>query len=150
MKIQPGVTKRSVLLIWGFAISFFLYYFSVSMEAGISLMNFMNFAILMWGGGAAYHITCSLVACPQTQHNAIRWMSLLKKLSKVYIGYVIAGIAVIAGRELNGEWGWILAFLGIVLGFILAMNYILDLSKPIKLLLESQENGQTSACVEQQ
>lgn len=141
MKIAPGATKRGVLLIWVIAVSAFLYYFSASMTTGISLMNFMNFTILMWGGSVAYHVTTKLIDCPQTGHNEHLWRFLMRKLFKVYVGYIITGIAILAGRKFGGEWGWLIALIGLIFGYLWVMNYIFSLTDPIKNLLNTQING---------
>ena len=152
MKIQPGATKRSVILFWCLAVSSFLYFFSASMEEEISFLQFFNFSILLFGGGVAYHVTTLLASCPQNKSNYKQWSAILFHLLKIFAGYIIAGVSLFGAIKLGGDWGWLLAFLGLIFGYFWVMHYLFELQKPITKLLESDEKfnenekNLTSAC----
>ena len=137
MKIEPGVTKRSVILLWCVSISGFLFYFSIGLSTEISFFNFINFTILLFGGGIAYHVTTELISCPQTECNYSDWINLLLKIAKIFVGYVIAGVALYFGKKFDGNWGWLLALLGLLLGYFWVTHHLLNLHKPIQELLKS-------------
>ncbi|MGD9860860.1 MAG: hypothetical protein AB7S90_12470 [Marinobacterium sp.] len=137
MRIEPVATKRSVIMLWCISISGFLYLFSAGMESEISVMQFFNFCFLLFGGGAAYHVTTELLTCPQTDDNHSIWLSTLFILSKTFFGYLIAGISLYFALKFGGIWGWFLAFVGLVIGYFWVMHYILKLQEPIKKLIGS-------------
>lgn len=97
----------------------------------------MNFNILLFGGGIAYHVTTELLACPENEGNFNQWMKLLLHLAKIFIGYAIAGLAITFARIFGGDWGWLLVVLGIIFGYFWVIHYLLNLHKPIKALLSS-------------
>lgn len=133
--MHPEVPKRIVILLWMLAVSCFLYYFSASMGAPMTLLNFLNFGILLWGGGLAFHVTSELISCPYDEATKPLWKSLLEPLSKIYIGYAIAGVSLFLAKKFGGDWGWLLALIGLLLGYFFAMHYIFALEKPIKNII---------------
>jgi len=137
MIIKPGATKRLVILLWCLSVSGFLYYFSVSIKNEISLIQFINFSILLFGGGVAYHVTTIILEIPQNRKNYKLWLKLLLHLGKVFVGYAIAGGSLVFAKKFGGNWGWLLALVGIIIGYFWVMHYLLNLDKPIKKLLKT-------------
>lgn len=127
--------KRLVILLWMAAVSGFLYYFSASMGAPMTFQNFINFTVLLWGGGLAYHVTSELIACPYSETTKPLWKSLFLPLSKVYVGYVIAAVSLYLAKKFGGDWGWLLALIGLLAGYFWVMHYILSLEKPIRQII---------------
>jgi len=138
--LHPEAPKRFVILLWITAVSGFLYYFSASMGAPMTFQNFINFAVLLWGGGLAYHVASELIACPYNENTKSMWKNLVLPLTKIYIGYAISGISLFLAKKFGGSWGWLLALIGLLSGYIWVMHYILSLEKPIKEMIKASKN----------
>lgn len=139
--MHPEAPKRIVIFLWVTAVSGFLYYFSASLGEPMTPKNFLNFAILLWGGGFAYHITTELISCPYNDSTKLLWKDLRFPLLKVYIGYMIVGIALFLAKKFGGEWGWLLAFVGVILGYLWIMHYIISLERPIKRIILASKSS---------
>lgn len=139
MKLKYDITKRSVILLWCLSISAFLYYYMASMQTEIGLPQFLNFTIILWGGSFAYHVTTKLIDCPQTSLNNKVWNNLFLHLIKISFGYVIVGISIYFAKLFGGNWGWLLALVGLIAGGFWVLYYFLSLEKPIKQLLSTTE-----------
>lgn len=128
-----------MILLWVIAVSGFLYYFSAAMGALMTFQNFINFAALLWGGGLAYHVTSELIACPFNENTKPLWKSLLLPLCKIYVGYAIAGVSLYLAKKFGGDWGWLLALIGLISGYFWVMHYLFSLEKPIRKILDTSK-----------
>lgn len=133
--IYPGVTKRVVIMLWCFAVSVFLYFFSILLESEISFSNFATFSMLLFGGGVAYHVFTELISCPQTDENYEAWLPVFWRLIKLCVSYVVVGLSLFLGHKLGGSWGLLLGLLALIFGCIWAWFCLVALEKPIKTLL---------------
>jgi hypothetical protein len=139
MKIAYDAKKRAVILMWCLAVSLFLWYFAIATKPTIDFFQFMNFCIVLFGGGFAYHIVTELVACPYNESNSLLWSKILKALSVVSVGYLIAGSSLILGKFVGNGFGWIIAFFGLLIGMFWSIHFLLKLDQPIRELLSLRQ-----------
>jgi hypothetical protein len=142
MKFNPEAPKRLAIFFWIVGVSIFLYFFAVSLKPEPSVSSFWNFVILMWGGSVAYHVTTELIKCPYNGGNKHLWKALLVQVAKVFVGYIIVALGVVPAKLLGGDWGYVLAFLGLVFGYLWAMHYLVSLEKPIREIASSSNKAQ--------
>ena len=139
MKGAYDAKKRIVIILWCICVSLFLWYFSISLKPEIDFFQFLNFCILLFGGGFAYHVVSELILCPYDEKNSEIWSKILQGLLIVFIGYLIAGISLAVGKYLGNGTGWLIAFFGLLLGMFWSMHFLFKLNKPIKELLSSNK-----------
>jgi len=135
MKIAHDAKKRVVILLWCLAVSLFLWYFAITTKPVIDFFQFINFCIVLFGGGFAYHVVTELVACPYDKTNTYQWTKIFRVLLVVYIGYLIAGGSLAVGKYLQvklleNALGWLVAFLGLLIGMFWSMLFYLNWSNP--------------------
>jgi hypothetical protein len=65
--------KRNVLVLWGMAVSLFLWYFVMISQNEFSVFQYLIFCTILFGGGLAYHVMSELAACPYTEENSSLW-----------------------------------------------------------------------------
>jgi len=130
--------KRSVLLLWGVAVSLFLWYFVMISQNEFSVFQYLIFSTILFGGGLAYHVMSELAACPYTEDNSPLWRKIRRILCIVFIGYLIAGSALWAGIGWGGAKGILSAMVGLVAGMFWAMHFLMRLKAPVLELLASK------------
>lgn len=139
MNIVYDAKKRIVIFLWCIAVSLFLWFFAIVIKPKIDFFQFMNFFILLFGGGFAYHIVTELVACPYEKSNSRQWTKILRMLVVVYIGYLIAGSSITVGKFLGDGLGWFVAFLGLLIGMLWSMHFLIKMDQPLRELLSSKK-----------
>ena len=108
------------------------------MKQKIDFLQYLNFCILLFGGGFAYYIVTILIDCPYTETNSKLWSNIFNVLCKVYSGYIIAGAFFTFGKYLGSAPGWIVAFMGLLTGMAWAIHFLFELNKPIRTLLSAK------------
>ena len=133
--------KFLVIILWCIAISLFLYYFVVANELNkpATFAHYLNFLILLFGSSFAYHITTLLIATPETSNNKKEWIKVLGWLAVTFAGYIIAGVLVISGISAGNLGGFILALVGLIIGYIIVINTLVSLIKPVLELLKTNK-----------
>jgi len=136
IKIDHGVTKRGVIMLWSVAVSIVLYFLSlpISSEQGNLFFKMVSFAAVLFGGGAAYHMVTLMIECPQNTKNYEGWMSLLLLLVKVYIGFTFAVTCLGIGAYVKGAIGVGIITVGYLLGFMWASNRLIESHKLVMSL----------------
>ncbi|WP_139834255.1 hypothetical protein [Pseudomonas sp. B11(2017)] len=123
--------KRSVLLLWGFAVSLFLWYFVMASENEFSVFQYFVFATLLFGGGLAYHVMSELAVCPYTEENSHLWREIRRTLCIVFLGYLFAGGALWVGIKWGGAVGVPFTIAGLVTGMLWALTFLMRLKAPV-------------------
>ena len=145
MKIAHDAKKRMVILLWCIAVSLFLWYFAIIMKPEIDFFQFINFCILLFGGGFAYHIVTELILCPYDKSNSQKWSNILRALLIVFAGYIIAGSSLAIGKFIGKGLGWLIAFFGLLFGMFWSMHFLFKLERPIRELLSSNKANSADA-----
>jgi len=127
--------KRFAIVLWVFAITLFLYYFSFNAGGALSSASFMAFAAILWGASAAYHVTTKLISCPYNSATKLVWHSMFAPLAKAYLGFAIVAAAIAAAKWIGGDWGYLLAILGTALGMFWSLHYIISLEQPVRKII---------------
>lgn len=140
MKTEKKKVKKTVIIFWSLSISLFLWYFSILINSEIDFFQFINFCILLFGSGLAYHVVSELAICPVNQDNLQLWHHTKKSLAVVFVGYIIAGLSLLLGKFLGNGLGWLMAFWGLISGMFWAMHFLLKLESPIRKLLASKKS----------
>lgn len=65
--IDPGATRRSVIILWCISSSLFLFYFSLasSISEKDLVFGYVTFTCLLFGSGASYHVLVELLKIEQ-------------------------------------------------------------------------------------
>ncbi|MCQ4251659.1 hypothetical protein NA644_20335 [Pseudomonas stutzeri] len=135
LKPKYGATRRGVIMLWCFSSSLFLYYFAVASSVGESLyFGYLNFIALLFGGSISYHVLIELLKINQSESNEASWRLLLKKLTILQAGYVLAAVSVFSGIKLGGIEGFILAMAGLVSGYFWVMHFLVRAMKQMESL----------------
>lgn len=129
--VKQPFKKKIFIFLWLLAVSLFLFYFSVTMTPSLTLPSLMNFMILLWGGGLAYHVLSELINFPYNSETKEIWGSLFSILIKTYFGYLIAGACIFFGKKWGGEFGIIFLIIGVFLGYLWVIYFILELQSKI-------------------
>ena len=127
--------KKMVFLLWSLSVSLFLWIFAMMLKSEFDFFQYLNFCILLFGSGLAYHVVTELVKCPYNDQNKENWKKVLKKLPVIFIGYLMAGGFLMLGKNLGNELGWFVAFFGLLIGMFFAMHFLFKMDKPIRELL---------------
>ena len=135
MKFASDLEKRAVILLWCVAVTLFLWSFTISSKPDPDFFQFMNFAALIYGGGLGYHVVTELIVCPYTRENSHKWIAIRNVLLTVFIGYLIIAATVAIGRMIDNGLGWLIAFVGVIVGMFWSMHFLFKLEKPIRDLV---------------
>ncbi|MGP6422245.1 hypothetical protein ACTZGP_26130 [Pseudomonas putida] len=130
--------KRNVLVLWGVAVSLFLWYFVMISQNEFSVFQYLIFCTILFGGGLAYHVMSELAACPYTEENSSLWRKIRLILCIVFLGYLFAGCALLLGIHWGGNRGILFAIVGLVAGMFWAMHFLIRLKQPVLELLSSK------------
>lgn len=134
-KPKYGATRRGVIMLWCFSSSLFLYYFAVASSVGDSLyFGYLNFIVLLFGGSISYHVLIELLKINQSQSNESSWRLLLKEFASLQAGYVLAAVAIWGGIKLGEIKGFILAMVGLVVGYFWVMHFLIRVMKKMESL----------------
>lgn len=96
MNNKYEVRKRFAILGWVFVSSIFLWLSSIIPNA-FELGSFLNYVLLLYGGGFSFHFLTELLAAPASEGNWGQWGSLVKCLT--YAAFIILGVFGIAYFE---------------------------------------------------
>lgn len=137
LKVKYGVTKRSVIVLWGVAVSIVLYVMSIPINAKETNLFFsmVSFGAVLFGGGAAYHMISLMIECPQTDKNYDDWIKLVELLLKVYMGFAVVVTSLGVGLYLRGVAGFLILLLGYTAGLVWASHKLIDSHKFIKAVI---------------
>lgn len=139
VKVEHGVIKRGVIIFWSVAVSLALYIMSLplNMKNSSLVMNYFIFAMIMFGGGLAYHRVTLMIECPQTEENYDAWLDLVRVLIKAYMGFCFSAMCIGFGVALKGVIGFLLAVVGGFAGIMWVFNRMVDSHKYIAALIDS-------------
>lgn len=139
IEIKHGVTKRSVIMFWGVAVSVVLYVMSMPINAKETNLFFsmVSFGVVLFSGGAAYHMISLMIQCPQTDKNFDDWIKLVELLIKVYMGFAVVVMSLGIGLYLRGVAGFFVLLLGYAAGLVWASHKLTESHKFIKAVIEN-------------
>lgn len=139
LEVKHGVTKRSVIVFWGIAVSIVLYVMSMPINAKETNLFFsmVSFGVVLFAGGAAYHMVTLMIECPQTDKNFDDWIKLVELLLKVYMGFALVVMSLGIGLYLRDVAGFIILLVGYTAGLIWASHKLIESHKFIKVVIKN-------------
>lgn len=141
MKSPHNLVKTRVIILWCLCTSLFLWYFALGIKPELDFFQYMNFCIMLFGSGVAYHVVTILIACPSSENNSSQWLDILLDLLVVLAGYAVIGCTLALGKYIGEGVGWMIAFVGLLSGMYWVLHFLMKLEKPIKMLVSSNQQS---------